>query len=70
MRLLEEAIASLDGKTIPGDTVFRLYDTFGFPTDLTADVARERGLEVDLEGFEAAMQKQRDTARHPIESNV
>ena len=63
MKLLEEAIASLDGGHIPGETVFRLYDTYGFPVDLTADVARERGLEIDEEGFEREMQAQRERAR-------
>ncbi len=63
MRILEEAIAGLDGGRIPGDTVFKLYDTYGFPVDLTNDVARERGLAVDLEGFEAAMARQRQQAR-------
>src|SRR5690606_14445715 len=53
MALLDQAIGSLQGtKQIPGDTVFRLYDTFGFPVDLTADIARERGLTVDEAGFE------------------
>lgn len=63
MSLLESAIASLQGKEIPGDTAFRLYDTFGFPVDLTADIARERGLTVDQAGFESAMAAQRDRAR-------
>jgi alanyl-tRNA synthetase len=48
---------------IPGETVFKLHDTFGFPTDLTADIARERGLKVDMEGFERAMQKQREQSQ-------
>jgi alanyl-tRNA synthetase len=48
---------------IPGDTLFKLYDTFGFPVDLTADIARERGLSVDLEGFEKAMEQQRERSR-------
>jgi alanyl-tRNA synthetase len=51
------------GKTIPGDEAFRLYDTYGFPVDLTADIARERGLEVDMAGFEQAMNEQRERAR-------
>jgi alanyl-tRNA synthetase len=60
MALLETAIANLGGrKMLDGETVFRLYDTYGFPVDLTADVARERGLELDLAGFEAAMDAQR-----------
>lgn len=63
MRLLEQAIASLVGTEIPGETVFRLYDTYGFPVDLTNDVARERGLTLDSDGFEAAMQRQRERAR-------
>jgi alanyl-tRNA synthetase len=63
MDILESAIADLDGKQIPGDVVFKLYDTYGFPVDLTADIARERGLTVDETGFEVAMEKQRDRAR-------
>ena len=63
MDILELAIADLAGKQIPGDVVFKLYDTYGFPVDLTADIARERGLTVDEAGFEAAMEKQRDRAR-------
>ena len=63
MALLEDAIAKLRGKQIPGETAFRLYDTFGFPLDLTADIARERGLSVDQPGFEAAMEAQRERAR-------
>ncbi len=63
MDILEAAIADLDGKEIPGDVVFKLYDTYGFPVDLTADVARERELTIDTAGFEAAMQGQRDKAK-------
>ncbi len=63
MQILEQAIAGLKGKVIPGETVFKLYDTYGFPADLTADIARERGLEVDMEGFEKAMAEQRARAR-------
>jgi len=60
MALLEGAIRNLQGaKVIDGDTVFKLYDTYGFPVDLTADVARERGLEIDQTRFEAAMEEQR-----------
>jgi len=60
MVLLEGALRNLQGaKVIDGDTVFKLYDTFGFPVDLTADVARERGLEIDQTRFEAAMEEQR-----------
>lgn len=61
--ILEAAIADLKGKQIPGEVVFKLYDTYGFPVDLTADIARERGLTVDEEGFETAMEQQRDRAR-------
>lgn len=59
MDILEQALASLEGNQIPGDVVFRLYDTFGFPVDLTNDIARERGLELDIDGYDAAMQAQR-----------
>jgi alanyl-tRNA synthetase len=63
MEILEGAIAGLDGKEIPGDVVFKLYDTYGFPVDLTADVARERDLGLDTAGFEAAMAEQRKKAQ-------
>jgi len=63
MEILEGAIGKLKGKEIPGDVVFKLYDTYGFPVDLTADIARERGLTVDEKGFEEAMTGQRDRAR-------
>ena len=63
MDILESAIAELDGKQIPGDVVFKLYDTYGFPVDLTADIARERNMTVDNQGFEKAMDQQRDRAR-------
>jgi alanyl-tRNA synthetase len=63
MALLDGAIARLSGKQIPGETVFRLYDTYGFPVDLTNDIARERGLTIDEAGFEAAMDEQRARAR-------
>ncbi len=63
MKILEEAISQLEGKTIDGETVFKLYDTYGFPVDLTADIARERELEIDQAGFDTAMQAQRDRAR-------
>jgi len=59
IKILDQEIASLKGDTIPGDVVFRLYDTFGFPADLTADVAREQGLQLDMEGFETELEKQR-----------
>ena len=63
MELLETAIKKLRGKTIAGATVFKLYDTFGFPVDLTADIARERGLAIDTAGFEKAMEGQRERGR-------
>ena len=63
MGILETAIAGLADRRIPGATVFKLYDTYGFPIDLTADIARERGLTLDLEGFERAMDAQKDRAR-------
>jgi len=63
MEILEAAIADLDGKQLPGDIAFKLYDTYGFPLDLTADIARERDLTVDEAGFEAAMEGQRERAR-------
>ena len=59
MALLDAETAKLSGSVIPGETVFKLYDTYGFPADLTADVARERGLIIDQAGFEAAMEAQR-----------
>lgn len=62
MEILENALAG-GAKTVDGETAFRLHDTFGFPLDLTADVCRERDVTVDAEGFELAMQKQRDQAR-------
>jgi len=63
MHILEQAIAGLSGPVIPGATVFKLYDTYGFPVDLTADIARERGLQLDMEGFEREMTAQRQRAR-------
>ena len=62
MEILDSALAG-GAKVVDGDTAFRLHDTFGFPLDLTADVCRERGVTVDAQGFEVAMQKQRDQAR-------
>ncbi len=63
MKILESCISDLQGNVIPGDTVFLLYDTYGFPVDLTADVAREKDLTIDKEGFDRAMQEQRERAR-------
>ncbi|MGH8061425.1 MAG: alanine--tRNA ligase [Pseudoxanthomonas sp.] len=62
MRIFDDLAARADG-VIAGADAFRLYDTYGFPVDLTADIARERGLSVDMQGFEAAMEQQRETAR-------
>jgi alanyl-tRNA synthetase len=59
LKILEQDLAGMKGKVIPGDVVFKLYDTFGFPMDLTADIARERDLTVDEAGFEQEMEKQR-----------
>ena len=63
MRILEDTIGRLEDNVIPGETVFKLYDTYGFPVDLTADIARERLLAVDLAAFERAMDGQRARAR-------
>ena len=63
MGILEREIANLKGDTLPGETVFQLYDTYGFPADLTADVVREHELKVDMKGFQAAMDQQRSSAR-------
>ncbi len=63
MKILEDVIVKLSSKIIPGDVVFKLYDTYGFPADLTADIARERDLIVDTEGFEREMGAQRERAR-------
>ena len=63
MALLDAETGKLEASVIPGETVFRLYDTYGFPIDLTADVARERGLTIDQQGFDAAMAAQRDRGR-------
>ncbi|SJZ69776.1 alanine--tRNA ligase [Novilysobacter spongiicola] len=62
MRIFDEVAARCDG-VIPGADAFRLYDTYGFPVDLTADIARERGLSIDMAGFDEAMEQQRQTAR-------
>jgi alanyl-tRNA synthetase len=70
MAILKDAIAALDGSVVPGDTVFRLYDTFGFPVDLTADVAREHGLTLDMAGFERAMAVQKQQARAASQFNA
>jgi alanyl-tRNA synthetase len=63
MRILSDAISQLDAREIPGEVVFKLYDTYGFPTDLTADIARERNLTLDMAGFDREMEAQRERAR-------
>ena len=63
LKLLDDALEDLNGKILPGDIAFKLYDTYGFPLDLTQDALRERGLTVDEAGFETAMEKQRAEAR-------
>ncbi|WP_019583274.1 alanine--tRNA ligase [Thioalkalivibrio sp. ALE16] len=63
MKILEDDLRDLEGQVIPGETIFLLYDTYGFPVDLTGDIARERGLELDMAGFESAMADQRARAR-------
>mgnify|MGYP000389169062 CR=1 FL=1 len=63
MRILEQDLSELSGTVIPGETIFKLYDTYGFPVDLTGDIARERNLSLDEQGFEVAMEKQRQLAR-------
>ena len=62
MQVLEAALAT-EGPLLDGETVFKLYDTYGFPVDLTADICRERGIQLDIAGFEAAMSQQRERAR-------
>ncbi len=61
--ILKESLAKLKGTVIPGETVFKLYDTYGFPVDLTGDIAREHNLTLDIEGFEKCMEQQRERAR-------
>jgi len=63
LKLFEQFVSDSKHKTIPGEIIFKLYDTYGFPADLTADIAREKGLEVDYEGFEKAMLAQRERSR-------
>ncbi|HFD12621.1 MAG TPA: alanine--tRNA ligase [Crenotrichaceae bacterium] len=63
MKILDDSVATLTTTVIPGDVVFKLYDTYGFPVDLTADYAREHQLSVDMDGFESAMAQQRSRAR-------
>ena len=63
LKILEQSLTGIKDKTIPGEVVFQLYDTFGFPVDLTADIARERGLALDHDGFDKAMEQQKERAR-------
>ncbi len=63
LQILEQDIKQMHGQLISGETLFKLYDTYGFPVDLTADIARERSLQVDIAGFEREMEKQRERAR-------
>jgi alanyl-tRNA synthetase len=70
MRILEDTITGMQGDTISGDMVFKLYDTYGFPVDLTADVARERGLHIDQAGFDSEMQAQKTRARASSQFNA
>ena len=63
MTILERELENINGDTLSGETVFQLYDTYGFPVDLTADVARGRNLKIDMEGFQASMDQQRSSAR-------
>src|SRR5699024_4568377 len=70
LRILEHDLAGLTGSVIPGSVVFKLYDTYGFPMDLTADIARERGLTVDEVGFEREMEAQRARARSASSFNL
>jgi alanyl-tRNA synthetase len=70
MKILEEDIKDMKGKTIAGETLFKLYDTYGFPVDLTADIARERNLEIDEAGFEDCMEAQRERGRSASQFGV
>jgi alanyl-tRNA synthetase len=63
LKLFEQVVANLKSQIIPGDIIFKLYDTYGFPVDLTADIARERNLQVDYDGFETLMNQQRERSR-------
>lgn len=70
MKILQEYIAELSGDTVPGEVVFKLYDTYGFPLDLTADIAREHQLKIDESGFDIQMEAQRDRARAASQFNA
>jgi alanyl-tRNA synthetase len=70
LKILEQDLATASNAEIPGETIFRLYDTYGFPVDLTADIARERQLTLDMAGFNAAMEQQKNRARGASQFNV
>lgn len=70
LKLFEQVVSELKTDVIPGEAVFKLYDTYGFPADLTADIARERNLVLDYDGFEAAMSKQRERSRQASQFNT
>ena len=70
MRVLEAGLAELSGTVLPGELIFQLYDTFGFPTDLTNDVAREKGYSLDMAGYEKCMDEQRTRARSSSQFNL
>ncbi len=70
LRILEQDLQSIEGDEIPGETLFKLYDTYGFPVDLTADIARERGLSVDMAGYEREMAGQKERARASSQFDV
>ena len=63
MKILETQLAQLTGSQLPGELVFKLHDTYGFPADLTADIARERNLTIDLDGYNALMEEQKQRCR-------
>jgi alanyl-tRNA synthetase len=70
LKHFDQIASEIPGDIIPGEMVFKLYDTYGFPADLTADIARERNLKIDLDGFEAAMTKQRERSRQSSQFNT
>lgn len=70
MKIFDQAVSRLAGPTLPGEIIFKLYDTYGFPVDLTADVARERGISLDLAGFETAMEAQRKQSQQATQFDL
>ena len=68
MGVLDSALKDLQGDILPGELIFLLYDTYGFPTDLTNDIARERGYSLDLEAYESCMDQQRAARALPVSS--